>query len=174
MLTQPTREKDPNIMSTSMSRTLSERTSTNRIRFMDLSYAEVTYFIEQVGMSAASFGAAQDDVVAAGTALGNLFNYRYSAPAVVVPSQGAQLQSICTDSTCPIAANATMDMYASNITHPSVAISSLVPNTTASATGSATGSKTSSSTVATASTAGAITIGMSFAAVAGGVAAMFL
>ncbi|KAI9746372.1 MAG: hypothetical protein M1818_000084 [Claussenomyces sp. TS43310] len=86
-------------------------------KFMDLSYAEVGWFIQQVASSAASFGVAQSDLEVVGMALANLFDYRCAPPTVVVPSQGAQLQSICTDSTCPIALNSSCNAVA-NVTQP--------------------------------------------------------
>jgi hypothetical protein len=43
---------------------------------MDLSYAEVGYFISQVADSAASFGVAKDDLTVVGNALTSLFDVR--------------------------------------------------------------------------------------------------
>ncbi|KAF8848061.1 hypothetical protein BDZ45DRAFT_664989 [Acephala macrosclerotiorum] len=80
-------------------------------KFMDLSHAEVTWFIDQVALSAMSFGVAKDDLAVVGTALNSLFNYRCAPPTVVVPAQGPQLQSICIDSTCPILPNGTCSSY---------------------------------------------------------------
>lgn len=115
---------------------------------MDLSYAEVGYFITQVALSAASFGVAQSDLMIVGTALGSIFDVRCAPPTIVIPAQGAQLQSICTDSTCPLAMNASCALYQTNITEPaSVTMSSMM------ATGTATSTASSSSMSATASTA---------------------
>lgn len=115
---------------------------------MDLSYAEVGYFITQVALSAASFGVAQSDLQIVGTALGSLFDVRCAPPTVIIPAQGAQLQSICTDNTCPLAVNATCALYQTNITEPaSATMSSMMATSTATATAS------SSSKPATASTA---------------------
>jgi hypothetical protein len=117
---------------------------------MDLSYAEVGYFITQVALSAASFGVAQSDLQIVGTALGSLFDVRCAPPTVIIPAQGAQLQSICTDMTCPLAVNATCAKYETNITEPATAtVSSMASTGTASATAS------SSSKAATPSTAAA-------------------
>lgn len=80
-------------------------------KFMDLSAAEVGYFIQQVGLSAASFGVATDDIMAVGTALNSLFGYRCAPAMTVIPAQGAVLESICIDESCPIAPNATCSMY---------------------------------------------------------------
>ncbi len=59
-------------------------------RFMDLSYAEVSYFIQQVGLSAASFGVATADVTAVGTALEGAFGYRCEPPLTIIPAQGGK------------------------------------------------------------------------------------
>lgn len=75
-------------------------------RYMDLTAAQIGYFNEQVGLSAASFGVASDDVTTVGNALNSVFNVRCPMNATVVPAAGPQAQSICTDSTCPLAANA--------------------------------------------------------------------
>jgi len=71
-------------------------------KFMNLNSAQIGYFITQVGLSAQSFGVATDDVMIVGKALGDLFGYRCAPPTVVVPSQGAELQAICQDNSCPI------------------------------------------------------------------------
>ena len=134
-------------------------------RFMDLSAAEVGYFITQVADSAASFGVAKADLTVVGNALNGLFGMRCSAPATAVKAQGPQLQAICIDSTCPLAPNATCSAY-QNATEPSVAVSSLVP--------SATSSSTPGSTSAPATTGGAASFGFSLGAVALGLAAFLL
>ncbi|KAH7370689.1 hypothetical protein BKA65DRAFT_471880 [Rhexocercosporidium sp. MPI-PUGE-AT-0058] len=138
-------------------------------KFMDLSNAEVTYFISQVAASALSFGVSAEDLTPIGTALMNLFGYRCSAPATVVPSQGAQAQSVCSAEDCPVAPMGNC----AGITNmePSVAVSSLVPSATASATGTGSMTPTGTSPIVTGA-AGAI--GMSFAAVAGGLVALVL
>jgi hypothetical protein len=115
---------------------------------MDLSYAEVGYFITQVALSAASFGVAKSDLEIVGTALGSIFDVRCAPPTIVIPAQGPQLQSICIDSTCPLAVNASCDLYQNNITEPaSATMSSMI------ATGTATSTASTSSMAATASTA---------------------
>ncbi|KAH7309998.1 hypothetical protein BKA65DRAFT_575796 [Rhexocercosporidium sp. MPI-PUGE-AT-0058] len=95
-------------------------------KFMVLSPSEVTYFIEQVAASALSFGVTPEDIAPVGQVLMNLFGFRCSPPTTVVPSQGAQLQSICSAQVCPIAANSTC-VGVQNITHPAVAIPGVVP-----------------------------------------------
>lgn len=68
---------------------------------------QMGYFIEQVGLSAASFGVAKSDITAVATALENLFDYRCAPKTTVIPAQGPQYQSICTAKSCPLAMNAT-------------------------------------------------------------------
>jgi hypothetical protein len=138
-------------------------------KFMDLSAAEVGYFITQVALSAASFGVAQSDLMGVGVALNSLFGNRCSPATVIIASQGAQLQSICTDSTCPLDTNSTCASY-QNATKPVSAT-----GTPAVGTPTATGATTAtSSRPATASTAGAAVYGLSGAAVLGGIAALIL
>jgi hypothetical protein len=115
---------------------------------MDLSYAEVGYFITQVALSAASFGVAQSDLQIVGTALGSIFDVRCAPATIVIPAQGAQLQSICTDMTCPLAMNSSCALYETNITEPASATMSSMA-----ATGTATATTSGSSTPATASAA---------------------
>lgn len=80
---------------------------------MNLNNNELGYFIQQVGLSALSFGAAESDVEAVGDALTKLFGYRCSPETTVIPAQGAQYQAICEAESCPLAANATCAAYSS-------------------------------------------------------------
>lgn len=81
-------------------------------KFMNLNLAENTYFIQQVGMAAASFGVADADVEAVGKSLNEIFNVRCAPPTEVIPGQGKQLQSICIDEeTCPLAKDAMCGKY---------------------------------------------------------------
>lgn len=84
-------------------------------KFMDLNPYEVTYFIEQVAMAAASFGVAEDDLAVVGTALNSLFNVRCAPATTVIPAQGALLQSICIDGSCPLSPNNTCSAYVSTM-----------------------------------------------------------
>lgn len=93
-------------------------------KFMGLNTAEVTYFIQQVGMAAASFGVADSDVTKVGEALSGLFNVRCAAPATAIPAQGPQLQSICITDDCKIAPNATCSSYEA-VVEPGVANATL-------------------------------------------------
>jgi len=80
-------------------------------RFMGFSYSETTYFIQQVGLAAESFGVADSDVTAVAGALNKFFNVRCEPPVTIAPVLGSQLMSICTDATCPLAPNATCSAY---------------------------------------------------------------
>jgi hypothetical protein len=107
-------------------------------RFMNLSKPEVDYFITQVGLSAASFGVATSDVLAVGTALNDTFNMRCSAPTVVIPDQGAQLQAICINPDCPLANNSVCAQYEAAATSGSASASASASGSAAS--GGASGS----------------------------------
>ncbi|PHH71349.1 hypothetical protein CDD82_6555 [Ophiocordyceps australis] len=81
-------------------------------KFMDLDKAQVSYFIQQVGLAAKSFGVADADIATVAAALNSLFNVRCAPPTTVIKSQGPHLQSICTDpQTCPLAKDAMCDKY---------------------------------------------------------------
>lgn len=79
---------------------------------MDLDPKEFGYFVTQVGLAAASFGAASDDVAAVGMSLEKAFGLRCSQPATILPNSTAELQSICINNDCPIAPNDTCSSYA--------------------------------------------------------------
>lgn len=104
-------------------------------KFMDLDIYQVTYFIQQVGLSAASFGVAPADVQYVGTALMQLFGYKCAPPMTVIPAQGAQLQAICIANNCPTAANATCAAYPA-ATMPAVANPTSAANATHSSSSS--------------------------------------
>jgi hypothetical protein len=82
--------------------------------FMDLTPAELGYFISQVGLAATSFGVSTEDVTAVAGSLNKLFGYRCSPPAVVIPEMGATLNSICQAEECPLDAMATCAAYPSS------------------------------------------------------------
>lgn len=144
---------------------------------MDLSAAEVGYFIQQVGMSAASFGVTDADVMAVGTALSSIFDVRCGPPTTVIPAQGAQLQSICIDETCALSPNATCSSYNATM-EPAAVNTTMSSNGTSTMSGSATMTSSMStstgSSPATVSKAAGATFGTSFVAVAGGLFAAFL
>lgn len=145
-------------------------------KFMDLSYAEVTYFIQQVALSAQSFGVAQEDLGVAGTALNSLFNVKMAAAVTVIPSQGAQLQSICVDDTCPLAPNSTTKGY-ETVSEP-VAANSSNTDSSSSASGTAKGGASASSTASipgttSSSKSDGSAVGFSMMAVVGAAALAF-
>jgi len=81
-------------------------------KFMGLGKPEMDYFIAQVGLAAASFGVAKDDVTAVADSLNKAFNRACSPPATIIKSQGEHLQAICIDqSTCPKAEKAECGKY---------------------------------------------------------------
>jgi len=108
---------------------------------MGLDAAQMGYFIQQVGLAAASFGVTNDDVTAVGMALTNAFDQKCSAAASIPPSAPPALQAICIASNCPQAMNATCSAYG-NATAPAVANATLAGNATSSSgmTGSGSGS----------------------------------
>jgi len=103
-------------------------------KFMGLDANEIGYFITQVGLSAASFGVATEDVTAVGEALNMAFGYKCAPAVAILPNATAELQAICIADDCPTAANATCAAY-DTVVEPA--------NATASA--SASGAKTSTS-----------------------------
>lgn len=150
-------------------------------KFMDLNLAEMTYFIQQVGMSAASFGVAESDVKAVGEALNKLFNVRCAPPTEVIKGQGQQLQSICiNEDTCPLAQNAVCDKYDKAVEPQSAAAGNSTSMTmSGSMTMAPTGTMmmpTGASTTApgTVSTGAAAANGLSVAALVAGLAAFAL
>lgn len=112
---------------------------------MDLSSAEVGYFIQQVAFSAASFGVAQADITIVGTALNTLFGHRCSPPTAVLPQETPELQAICIKEDCPIAVNATCAAYAMAVEPATASMSmTMSGNGSAAATATMTGSATHS------------------------------
>jgi len=80
-------------------------------KYMYLTTAQNTYFINQVALAAQSFGVASDDITVVGTALNSLFNER-CAPNMSVPSTApAAPQAICIADDCVLAANASCTAY---------------------------------------------------------------
>ncbi len=112
---------------------------------MALDQYQVGYFIQQVGLSAASFGVATEDVTAVGMALTKLFDYKCAPPTTVVPVQGAQLQAICIADTCPLSPNATCSSYAP-VVEPFAANATLAMGEGRNGSSNGTGSPTTSMT----------------------------
>lgn len=134
-------------------------------KFMNLDHAETTYFIQQVGMAAASFGVADNDVKAVGESLNKLFNVRCAPPTAVIPAQGKQLQSICIDEkSCPLAKDAMCSAYDENgmPTNGTMAPTTSMP------------SPTGTMEPTSVPTAGAAANGFGFAVIALGIAAFVL
>lgn len=134
-------------------------------KFMALDTAEVTYFIQQVGMAAASFGVAEDDITTVATTLGNVFNVKCGPATTLIKAQGAQLQSICIADDCKKSMKADCGAYDS-VMEPS---NSTATMTTAAPTATGTMEPTAVPT-----TGAAVTNGLSLAALAVGVAAFAL
>lgn len=151
---------------------------------MNLDAHEIGYFITQVGLAAASFGVAKDDIIAVGESLGKTFGYRCEPPAVVIPSQGPQLQSICIAQECPLSPKDTCSAYDKSV-EPVVANDTLAmglgrnadnsssSSATASATGSGTGTGTAALPSQTGNSTGSI-IGISLPVLAAAVLALGL
>ena len=91
---------------------------------MDLNNAQMTYFINQVGLAAKSFGVADSDVTKVGDALTGLFNLRCAPATAVIKAQGPQLQTMCIAEDCKLSPNATCSSYDAAV-EPGVANSTL-------------------------------------------------
>ncbi|CEH18270.1 hypothetical protein MYCGRDRAFT_69789 [Ceraceosorus bombacis] len=65
-------------------------------RYMNLNTAQVTYFIEQVGAAATSFGVTQEDVTSVANTLSQAFNVR-CAPAMKLPASAPEAYSHVAD-----------------------------------------------------------------------------
>ncbi|KAF7550492.1 hypothetical protein G7Z17_g5666 [Cylindrodendrum hubeiense] len=145
-------------------------------KFMDLDYYQVTYFVTQVGLAAASFGVAEDDIKAVAMALNSIFNVRCAPATTAIKAQGAQLQSICIDKSCPLAKDGVCSKYDTPIEPKNATASGDESSASASmASGTATATGTSATTEASATTTGGATaMGLSWAAAAVGFAAFML
>lgn len=124
--------------------------------FMNLDPSEVGYFITQVGLAAASFGVAADDITTVAGALNKLFGYRCSPPATVIKEQGPTLNSICQAEMCPLDPNAQCSAYPNN----GVVMEPMAVNASSSAmpSGSGMGMPSSTSTGAPGQFTGAATV----------------
>ena len=130
-------------------------------KFMDLNPFQLGYFIQQVALAGASFGVAQADLEAVGTALQHLFGLRCSPPVEVVKSQGDQLQAICVNQSCPLSPDAVCNKYEG-------------PAASGSPTTSMSPSSTKAAPSATVSTGGAAAASVGGVAAALGFAALLL
>lgn len=146
---------------------------------MNLGPDELGYFITQVGLAAASFGVAADDVTAVGESLGKTFGLRCAPPAVVVPSQGAHTQSICQAKTCDLSPKDTCSAYDESI-EPIVANATLAmgegrtDNSTTNPSSTATGTGASTAIPSPSGSSAASIFGISFAVLAAAVLALAL
>jgi hypothetical protein len=140
---------------------------------MALSNAEVTYFITQVGLSAASFGVTTADVTAVGTALASLFGVRCAPATAVIPVQGPQLQSICIASDCPLAVNSTCSAYEA-VVEPSAANGTMPSSTSTGGSGGMGGGSATSTAPVQVPSNDAMRQSAGFAAMVGVVAALAL
>jgi len=68
---------------------------------MALDANDIGYFIQNVGLAAASFGVAESDVAAVGCALSSTFGFACSPASDPLMVGEPRLQSICTDESCP-------------------------------------------------------------------------
>jgi len=140
-------------------------------KYMALDAAQVGYFISQVGLAAKSFGVATADIDTVAGALEMYFDVRCAAPVTLAPALGSQLQSICIDSDCTQATNASCSSYAA-VVQPGVANSTLAMGEgNASSTATMSGpSSTSSSSAAPSVSEGAAPVLSAGAFAAGGLA----
>ncbi|EXJ74970.1 uncharacterized protein A1O5_01666 [Cladophialophora psammophila CBS 110553] len=94
-------------------------------KFMDPNVWEAGYFNEQIVLAGKSIGFEEPDVNFTREALDQTFTYRCIPPAAVIPpSAGPQLQTICSDVySCPLAANANCSAYPDNgvVPYPEIA-----------------------------------------------------
>jgi len=152
-------------------------------KYMYLTHAQNTYFINQVALAAQSFGVASSDISAVGTALNGLFNVRCGPNTSVPSTASAQPQSICITNDCPLAANSSCAAY-SQAAAAGVGPNSTVVNrgnvsgsaasgaASGSARASGTGSASGSTSTGAASSSAPFVIG-SFLGLAGVAAALF-
>lgn len=143
-------------------------------KFMNLGNAEMTYFVTQVGLAAASFGVAKEDVAAVGKALLDTFNMKCSAPVELIPGSGPLPQAICIADNCMQAKDAKCDAYAkAEAPVKCTAKPTGGMNGTATATPAPSGSATGTAKPPVATGAAGVNA-VNFAALAAGVAALVL
>ncbi|SMR45713.1 unnamed protein product [Zymoseptoria tritici ST99CH_3D1] len=80
-------------------------------KFMALDEKQIGWFINNVGLSAASFGVTEEDVTTVGKALESTFGMRCSPPAKGPQSKAPELQAICIEPTCPLSTQPVCGQY---------------------------------------------------------------
>ncbi|RMZ86040.1 hypothetical protein DV737_g304, partial [Chaetothyriales sp. CBS 132003] len=106
-------------------------------KFMDLSYAENSYLIQQFSQSAASLGFSAIDVAKFNSALDFLFTFQGAPSITLIPaSAGEQLQAVCIYEDCPLYPEPDLDAYPNHGVPqpPSVVNQTLVGNATVKST----------------------------------------
>ncbi|KAG5981266.1 hypothetical protein E4U55_003122 [Claviceps digitariae] len=149
-------------------------------KFMDLGKPEMDYFITQVGLAAASFGVAKDDITAVAESLNLIFNRACSPPTTVIKSQGEHLQSICINqSSCLKAEKPQCDKYAAAV-KPQANNSTMsmgggsMPSGSSDMPSGSSDMPSGTSSPSSMPTGGAVSDTFSFAAAAAGLAAFLL
>lgn len=82
--------------------------------FMNIDLAEASYFVQEVGLAATSFGVSTADATTVGNALTGLFNYRCAPPMALPGASMNYSQSICVAADCPLAPNSNCTQTAMN------------------------------------------------------------
>ena len=117
---------------------------------MDLSAAEMGFFIDQAVRGLLSFGFESADAQYVNATLNAVFNKRCAPAAPVVPANITALQAICVAPDCALSPNDTCSAYAPAVP-PAVANATLIGNYTKAADGSTTGGNASTTSASTAS-----------------------
>ena len=104
---------------------------------MDLSAAEMGFFIDQAVRGLLSFGFESPDAQFVNATLTAVFNKRCAPAAAVVPANVTALQAICVAPDCALSPNDTCSAYASAVP-PIVANATLIGNYTKAPNGTTT------------------------------------
>ncbi|EHK41578.1 hypothetical protein TRIATDRAFT_147444 [Trichoderma atroviride IMI 206040] len=84
-------------------------------KFMELSYAQNKYFIDQHVVAAESLGFSSADSKIFSDNLYSIFAVRCGGPTSIIKAQGAQLQSTCLTDDCPVADDSECNLYPANV-----------------------------------------------------------
>lgn len=135
-------------------------------KYMDLSETEHTYFIQQVGLAATSFGVTMADVNGVAMTLNSTFGYRCAPAAMVIPGSQSYQQVICQGTGCPLASSTQSGCSGmAAVAGYTPTMAALASGTGSASSGSMTGSMTGSATGSMTGTA-AMTTGTGAAAAA--------